>query len=62
MPKRNYIPLGCDQQGRYVDGAHAASEFTEDDPIGSPWVWSDLLVAVVAVAAAWVIVAAFGGL
>ena len=29
--RRPYIPRGCDQQGRYLEAAHAASEH-DDEP------------------------------
>jgi hypothetical protein len=38
------IPKGCDQQGRYPEAAHAASE-VEYEP--DPWWWvSDIVAAV----------------
>ena len=52
---RPYIPLGCDQQGRYPEAAHAASEY-DDEPeapltrtearlVALVWIASAVLVA-----------------
>lgn len=38
------IPKGCDQQGRYPEAAHAASEVDDYRSIGGGWV--DCLLAV----------------
>lgn len=46
--KKPYIPKGCDQQGRYVDGAHAASELDDYKPDPLWWVTEALICAALA--------------
>jgi hypothetical protein len=55
-------PQGCDQQGRYPEAAHAASELDDYDPRpipgAGPVAWLVLgVVALLAVAAGWHVVA-----
>lgn len=46
--KKSYIPKGCDQQSRYVDGAHAASELDDYQPDPLWWVTEALICAALA--------------
>lgn len=44
MERKSRIPLGCDQQGRYLQAAEAAGAFEDDDdtrpiPGAGPVVW-----------------------
>ena len=45
----NYLPKGCDQQGRHPEAAHSASEY-DDDPTGIAWgvfAWPLALLAII---------------
>ena len=52
---RPYIPLGCDQQGRHPEAAHAASEY-DDDPQEPLTRTEARLVALVWIASAGLVV------
>lgn len=56
---RIYIPKGCGQQGRYPEGAHAASELDDykHDPL---WWVTDIVVAVCLTAAVLFVIALAG--
>ena len=42
-----YQPLGCDQQGRYPEAAHAASEWPDDDdPADEFGIWRGLALSI----------------
>lgn len=54
--RKPYIPEGCDQQGRQPEAAHAASEITDDDALGTA---RGVLTAIVLALGLWAAVAAF---
>lgn len=57
--KKSYIPKGLDQQGRYIDGAHAASELDDYKP--DPWWWvTDVVLAICLTAAVLFVIAITG--